>query len=329
MTAKLYPYQKKGVKLIGQKYKGRVLLGDSMGLGKTIQSAQYLAENPEARPAVIVCPAMLKWNWQEELLRHYNIPSTILEGRKPPKQKNLLRNEKIVILNYEILQAWMPWIERMKPQIAIVDEIHYCKNRKTIRTKSVRRLSRICPQFIGLSGTPIENKPAEIWPIANMIRPDKFDSFWTFAQRYCEPQKMHGRWVFNGSSNRGELRDLLKATIMIRRTKEQVAEQLPPKTHVVVPLPIDKPEEYYAAKSDLIHWLKRNSVTKANSATHAKMLASVGYLKRLAARLKTKNAMAWFDDLLDSNPGKIILFAIHKKIVQTLERLIHSRISPL
>ena len=83
MKTKLKPFQKKGVRKITH-FGGRALLADEMGLGKTLQTLKWLEENPEIRPAVVVCPASLKWVWQHEARLHLKMRSEILEGTKPP-----------------------------------------------------------------------------------------------------------------------------------------------------------------------------------------------------------------------------------------------------
>ena len=141
MKTKLKPFQKKGVRKITH-FGGRALLADEMGLGKTLQTLKWLEENPEIRPAVVVCPASLKWVWQHEARLHLKMRSEILEGTKPPKTKAIGKHQ-IIILNYEILQYWMEWIVELKPQVLIVDECHYIKNSTRIRTKAVKKLGKL------------------------------------------------------------------------------------------------------------------------------------------------------------------------------------------
>ena len=114
----LYPYQKKGVKQI-LKHDGRVLLADEMGLGKTLQALWYLKMKPETMPALVVCPASLKWVWQHEAKLHCNMIADVLEGRKPYADDLLVKSE-LIIINYEILAYWLPWIYKQGFQTLII-----------------------------------------------------------------------------------------------------------------------------------------------------------------------------------------------------------------
>src|SRR5690606_27180808 len=99
----LFPYQEEGVKFVESR-EGRALIGDEMGLGKTIQALAYLQLHPEHRPAVILCPASLKYNWAKEIketmTKRTNIQ--ILDGKSPYRIHG-----DIVIINYDIVESWL------------------------------------------------------------------------------------------------------------------------------------------------------------------------------------------------------------------------------
>jgi SWI/SNF-related matrix-associated actin-dependent regulator 1 of chromatin subfamily A len=125
----LYPYQKQGARNI-HRWGGRALLADDMGLGKTIQSLYWLKKNPSKRPCIIVCPASVKWNWQREAAEHFGMYSEVLSGTKP-SQEGLGNIAPLLILNYDILPKWTPYLLQIDPQVLILDEIHYLKTRTT------------------------------------------------------------------------------------------------------------------------------------------------------------------------------------------------------
>ena len=142
-----------------EQMEGRVLIASEMGLGKTIQSLAWLQLHPEKRPAIIVVPASLKLNWEKEaklwMSPEPNIQ--ILFGKKMPE--SIIGD--IIIINYDILPTWLEQLQRIKPQVLVLDEIHYVKNNKTHRTKAVKALGKDIPHILGLSGTPIVNRPVE------------------------------------------------------------------------------------------------------------------------------------------------------------------------
>ncbi len=312
----LLPYQLKGVRAINH-FKGRMLLADEMGLGKTLQALQWVYENLEKRPVIIVCPSNAKYVWQEQAKLHLNMRTEVLEGRKPFKTQ-LPFHHNIFIFNFEILQYWIPFIEQLDPQVLIVDECHYIKSLSTKRTKAVKKLGKKIPNVLALSGTPILSRPAELYSTLNLIRPDLFPSFTRYAFRYCRPRRTHWGWDFRGASNLDELHGILKKTCMIRRLKKDVLQDLPPKTRKIVPLQIENRKEYDTAVFDFINWLSLISIQKAKRAKKAQELVKIGYLLRLAAELKMDAVRNWIDVFLQESDDKLVVFCHHKNIIQQL-----------
>jgi len=311
------PFQKKAVRKINH-FKGRALLADEMGLGKTIEALQWLKENPKIRPAIVVGPASAKWVWEMEASLKFGMRSEILSGQTPPKKgTKLLGKHPILILNYEILQYWTKYLKKLKPQVLLLDECHYIKNNSAARTKAVKRLLKKIPHIIGISGTPLTNRPAELWNIISLIRPDIFDSRFTFHWRHCKPEYIAGKWVYKGAANLKELHRKLNKYMMIRRLKKDVLPELPAKTRQVIPLQVNL-DEYNEAKNNFIGWLNKQSAAKVQSARKAKILVQMGYLKRLAAEAKMDGVLNWVDNFLEESSGKIVLFCTHKKIIQQI-----------
>ena len=313
---KLYKYQKKGVRKI-QHFKGRALLADEMGLGKTLEALKWLHDNPDKRPAVIVCPASLKWVWETEASLHLGMRSEVLNGQKPPKG-GFTGRHSLIIINYEILQHWSKYIQELNPQVLILDECHYIKNLRAKRTKAVQKLAKKIPCVIGISGTPLTNRPYELWSILNLIRPDIFNSVWTYRWRYCKPVRKPWGWEYKGADNLSELHRKLKSLMMIRRLKKDVLTELPDKTRQIIPMDVENRSEYQEALNNFITWITRKSTIKAERAKRAERLVQMGYLKRLSAELKMKAVLQWIDDFLESSDGKLVLYCVHKKIIEQI-----------
>jgi SWI/SNF-related matrix-associated actin-dependent regulator 1 of chromatin subfamily A len=211
-----------------------------MGLGKTIQSLAYRARQPTRRPAIIITPASLKLNWQREAARWLTTPERIavLSGTTPDPAA--LAEATLVIVNYDVLAAWRATLQAIAAPVVILDEAHYAKNRKAARSQAAAALTLDAPHLILLTGTPILNRPAELWPLLNLVAPADWPDFPVFAFRYCDPQQVGiGRkksaWDFSGASNLDELNERIKPYV-IRRTKAQVLAELPPKRRAVIPL---------------------------------------------------------------------------------------------
>lgn len=321
-----YLYQLKDVRQI-ERWGGRVILGHEMGLGKSFICLLYLNRNPDAWPAVVVCPATLKWNWAHEAATHFGIRGEVLDGMQPPKRVPRCR---LLIVNYDILHpsrhgdGWLEVLKNLNPKTIILDECQAVSSPKAKRSRACRELCKGVPNRLALSGTPMMNRPAELWSVLNMVRPDLFPSAWPFLHKFCGPRKAPWGWEFNGATNMEELRDTLTSNLLIRRRKEDVLTELPPRRRIVVPLPLSDRGEYEQASKDFLTWISKTSPTGLSGAARAEGLVKAGHLKRLTARLKLPAVMDWIDTFLDGG-GKLVQFAVHKAIVTQLKARYRSR----
>lgn len=258
-----YPYQRAGI-AYGM-LRDASLIADEPGLGKTLQSLALLHIR-QSYPAVAVVPATIKINWLKEARR--NVPElredgavAILSGRAKPGQE-LPVGAKMYIINYDILKSWLPQLIALKPKALIVDESHFAKNVKADRTLSclelatgLRRDGRkrikihdgIQFRYL-LSGTPQPNRPDELVSQLEMLGVlDLFGGEWGFYKRFCQLTenwvfKPGGRgarmkvWEHKGATNTEELQRLLREHVMVRRRKEDVLTELPPKRHQCIEL---------------------------------------------------------------------------------------------
>lgn len=315
---KLYPYQKEGVRKI-REFGGRTLLADQMGLGKSLQILSYMVEE-SLFPAVVVCPASLKWNWQNEARIHCDLRAEVLMGRTPPTRKRKTL-PPLVVINYDVLEYWVGWLKGLNPKLLVLDECHYCSNYKSRRTKASRELSREIPHVVALSGTPLTNRPIELWPVLNMLRPDLWGSWFKFGQRYCGPKQTYWGVQFKGATNLKELNQTLKDNVMIRRRKEDVLSQLPEKVRCVVPLELDKAskKEYKEASDNFLRWLAGQKPHALKRSMKAEAISRITHLKGLLGDLKREPVKQWVSEHLDSTDSKLICFGVHKIMVRYLE----------
>lgn len=322
---KPFDYQIQGAKGI-RDFGGRCLLADDMGLGKTVQALMFLKKTPDAWPACVVCPASVKYGWEHHALTVAGVHASVLEGKRalPPKHARL-RERAFIVVNYDILPQWEAYIKALKVKTLIIDEIHYCANRETKRTKSCKVLSRRAKYVLGLSGTPLVNRPSELWPGLNMIRPDKFNSFWAFGQRYCGAKLGPWGWEYKGASRVKELRKVLRQTCMIRRTKMQVMDELPARTRSTVLVPLSNRNEYQYAKKSFINWLRGQDISRAERAKKARVLAHTVYLKKLVGELKLQGCINFINNWLKSSDKKVVVFCIHKEFIRRAREATQAR----
>jgi SWI/SNF-related matrix-associated actin-dependent regulator 1 of chromatin subfamily A len=179
------------------------------------------------------------------------------------------------------------------------------------------------PYVVGLTGTPVLNKPFELWPLLKIIRPELFPSRWGFGKRYCDPKMTPYGWKFDGADNLGELHNILVARVMIRRLRADVLPQLPAHRTQVVPLPISDPGQYAKAEDDFRAWLADRG--RQSKSVRAEAVVKLGYLVRLAGELKLPAVKGWVSDYLQGCADKLIVFGRHKHVLGPLrEEFPHS-----
>jgi SWI/SNF-related matrix-associated actin-dependent regulator of chromatin subfamily A-like protein 1 len=313
LKGELFPFQAIGVSFIEQ-HEGRVLIADEMGLGKTIQALAWLQMHPELKPVVIVVPASLKLNWLKEARAWITNPRIeLLKGTTTWKPRG-----DILIINYDILWEWRKEIRAIQPKVLITDECHYYKSNNTKRTKAIKMVAKGIQHVIALSGTPIVNRPIEVYNAINIINPAIFPDRWHFAQRYCGAKHNGFGWDFSGASRASELHQILKDSVMIRRLKKDVLVELPDKLYSFIPLELKNISEYRSAQNDLIQFIKRTRGAKAaDKAEKAEALVKIETLKQLAVSGIITQAIQWIEDFIEMDQ-KLVVFAIHKEVIKAI-----------
>jgi SWI/SNF-related matrix-associated actin-dependent regulator 1 of chromatin subfamily A len=313
LESALFGFQKVGVSFFATS--DRCLLADEQGLGKTVQAIAWLATQPDIKPVLVVCPATVKLVWENEIKKWVGEKSVVLSGRSsvfpytPPRW---------LVINYDILADWEETLLAMKPEAIIFDESAYIKSRKTKRTRSATRMARRIPRLICLSGTPVKNRPAEIWTSLNMIDPKAWPSFWRFAERYCDAKKTPWGWTATGATHIDELYGILISKYMLRREKKDVLKDLPDKIRSVVPLPLTNQPEYDIASENFIAWLKTvTSKEKVSAALRALAFVKLEKLKQLIIEGKLAGCLDWLSDCLETEE-KVVVFTTHKATVAAL-----------
>ena len=313
LGGELKPFQRAGVRyLLSQR---RAFLADEQGLGKTIEALAALQADG-AFPAVVVCPASLKLNWMREIGRW--LPERSAQSLSGVNGSEEPRDADITVVNYEILGAHCPRLEKLRPRALILDESHYCKNAAAKRTQAVGRLSAAVDEaglVMALTGTPVLNRPGDLISQLRIIgRLHDFGSGAQFGRRFRGPDA-HMRLHWH-----------LRARCFVRRLKIEVLPQLPAKRRSVVPMELTNEAEYRLAERDVIAWLRSQPLNlheldaRVAAALRAERLVRLNALKLLAARGKLHGALAWIHDFMCSGE-RLVLFAHHREIQQAvLER---------
>ena len=287
-----FPYQHAGIAFASQR--PATLIGDEMGLGKTIQAVGVInVTQPEK--VLIICPATLKLNWRKELERWLVKPHRIHvlnSGDTFP------RNVEIVVMNYDIAAKYQKDLRAIEWDLLVADEAHYMKNPKAQRTIAILGSGKKMPGIaakrkILMTGTPITNRPIEIFPLVSVLWPSVFNNLFQFARRYCDAVSNGFGWDFSGASNLEELQNLLRASGMIRRLKADVLKELPPKTRQVVVLPSDSVRSLIRKEAEQSERHKEQIQRLSAAVKAAKAQNDEAAYKNAVGRLRQANNVAF------------------------------------
>lgn len=242
-TGELREFQKEGLSyLMGA---GRALLADEMGLGKTIEALAYLSTK-KAFPAIIVVPPHLIKNWESEINKFLKLPGEgqiTLNGGNPEGLIHVIKGLKpydlppanIYIIHYLLLRGWKNALTKYDFKAVLFDEIQELRHTGTEKYSAASMLSTNTTECIGLSGTPIYNRGGEIWAVMNIIEYHSLGDWDSFTREWCYG---YGSDIVTDPDQLGDY--LRREGLMLRRTKDQVLKELPPKRRVIQTVDFDK-----------------------------------------------------------------------------------------
>lgn len=308
----LYPFQKVGVAFAEASH-GRCLIGDDMGVGKTIQALAYAALYPKERPLVIVSPANVKYNWKKEATKWLPDESVhVVDSGKA----TAFEPADIIVINYDLMNKQQDRLAQLSPAITVFDEIHYLKNSKAQRTAASIRVGRLSQKVIGLSGTAISSRPAEFFNSLNLLSSSQFPSEWDFKQRYCDPWHNGFGWDFKGASNTKELNERTR-DMCIRRLKKEVLTELPDKVRQFIPIELSKSErKEYDDKQDEYYYTMDSHYAHEIPLPKGFMLNMLSDLRHICGRMKVPRAVEWIGSRYDLTDGKpLVVFCHHKDVL--------------
>ncbi len=222
----LYPYQRDG--MLHLAFTERALLADEMGLGKTIQAVAACAllhRMGKARRVLVVSPASLKSEWEEQIAKFTDLGSEIVFGIPEKRWRIYEDGPFFTLVNYEQVMRDFDEINlRMKPDVIILDEAQRIKNWSTKTAQAIKKLqSRYA--FV-LTGTPIENRIDDLYSIVNFIDPARLGSLFRFNREYYT---FDDRGRPEEYKNLDRLHERVKP-LMVRRRKADVETELPDRT---------------------------------------------------------------------------------------------------
>lgn len=338
------PFQKAGIEFALKR--DNTLIADEMGLGKTAQAIGVINASKKINKILIICTASLVKNWANEIEKFCSRKLSIGFATT----QKIDENTNILITTYDVFSRDND-VNKIIPDIdfdlIILDECHYIKNESKRAYRIIKSFYKVSKKIL-LTGTPLINRPKDIWQIANFLDSEEFNSFKKFAFRYCDPHNNGYGWNFNGASNLEELGMKLRNSFMIRREKADVLKELPPKIIQLIELPANSQAEKQALKNEqkakeildkmnqykidleILKQTHKNTSTKEykNQVEELKKgistslsMGEIARLRHNTARAKLPQSIDFIKNiLLEDETQKVIIFAHHKDIIDGLEK---------
>ena len=311
---------------------GNHINGSGVGCGKT-KMAIFYAEMLDLFPCMVVCPASVKSGWLKEWKEtNPGRRVSIISTSSPPEDFEA----DVIVINYDILgkrvtkengktslEIRLDGMKKKSFSLVIADEIHFLKNRKSIRSKSFKKLAHKVPSVIGLTGTLIMNRPAELLNILMLIErikeiapDDQYHHY--FFERYCNMKETNFGMDISGASNIKELNRLLKECCYFQVNKRDALKELPPISENVVECEITNKRAYKKADNDLLQFIegKFKDQEKVDKAARAEFLVKLSTLKQLSLEGKIKAIKKWVEEWMEANEEeKLLVFASQSTIL--------------
>jgi SNF2 family DNA or RNA helicase len=265
LRAELRPYQAEGLAWM-QHLRSRGeggILADEMGLGKTLQVISHLlAENDRAEfPSLVIAPTSLVSGWAREIAKFApSLKVVVLHGHKRHHKRAEAAEADVVLTTYPLLVRDEEELVQGRYHVLVLDEAHTIKNPRSETHRAAQKL--VAEQRIALSGTPLENHLGELFAIADFVAPGALGDELGFRRTYRAPGEDS-----NDDDRFGALRARL-APFLLRRTKDEVAKDLPPKTE------IQRPVSLAGRQRDLYECIRLSAHAQVRQAINERGLAA-------------------------------------------------------
>ncbi len=264
--AQLRRYQQEGLAWLGFLAEARLggVLADDMGLGKTVQVLAHVwterAEGRLDKPTLVVAPTTLVANWRDEARRFApQMKVLVLHGPDREARFERIPEHDLVITTYPLLSRDRATLKKHAFGLMVMDESQTIKNARTLAANVVRELK--ADRRLAMTGTPLENHLGELWAQFDAVEPGLLGSEAQFTQLYRDPIEE------DGDLKRLERLNRRIAPLMLRRRKEDVLLDLPPKTEIVQPVQLENAQaELYEAIRAAQHQRVREAVALQGAA---------------------------------------------------------------
>ena len=318
------------------------ILADDMGLGKTVQTLAHILVEKEAgrltHPALVIAPTSLMGNWQDEAAKFApSLKVLLLQGKDRAQQFDQIDQCDLVLTTYALLPRDEETLREHDFHLVILDESHYIKNTRSKAAQSaglLRARHRLC-----LSGTPLENHLGELWSQFHFLLPGLLGDEKTFNTQFRHPIERQ-----DDPLRRMLLNRRIKP-FLLRRTKDNVAKELPPKTEMVRKVELTGPQrDLYETVRLAMDQKVREEIDKKGVARSQivileallklrqvccdpRLVKSLPAKKQSAGSAKLLDLMQMVEDLLDEG-RKILVFSQFTSMLELIEEELESRDIP-
>jgi hypothetical protein len=261
-------------------------LADDMGLGKTVQALAVLLDRSKLGAALVLAPTSVAFNWVQEIQRFAPSLRPVLYAEQEDRAKCLakLKKNDVLIVSYGLLVRDAANLGAIQFATLVVDEAQALKNPGTRRARAARRLN--AGFRIALSGTPLENHLGELWSLFSIVFPGLLGSWEQFRERFAAPVE-RGK----DPEARAALSRVLRP-FLLRRTKQEVARELPARTEIQVPVALSEEEWalYEDARLAAVAEVSTQGKGLRNEQQRFQVLAALTRLRLLASHPRLYDA---------------------------------------
>ena len=282
LKGELRDYQKNGYNWLRflHKYHFGGILADDMGLGKTLQMLTLLKSVKPERPALVLCPRTLIYNWQEEADKFFDDLRTLVYYGTPAerdKMRHDFADYDLIISSYSTISRDVEELnqENIIFSFAILDEAQHIKNHRTKRAKAVKNIE--AESRLALTGTPLENSVEELWSIFDFLMPGYLGNYSYFKKNFLTPINKN-----NEKEKMTELKERV-APFILRRRKGEVLKELPEKIVNVHPVSMTQLQEdsYQTVLEEVRGELEQTVEEKGFNRSRINVLAALTKLRQI------------------------------------------------
>lgn len=323
---KPFDYQIEGAKFILSH--NNTYLCDEPGLGKTIQAIISLNAVTKINPTIVVCPPFLALNWQKELNEWSTRPLSIYIARKTSELINFKNDVIIIPDSILIANKIINQFYNHKFDFLIIDEAHRFKNNTAKRTLAIETVAKNCERIIALSGTPMPNRPIELFTMTKLLCWSAIDKLTRheYGLRYCAAYHTGFGWDYNGATRMKELSEKLKSNFMLRRKKKDVLKELPDKIIQILEIQPNSKEQVYLNReqNEVKAELKKAQLEMSQfllGAQSQNIMGQISEVRKELAFLKTNRIKELIDDILENPNQKLLVFGYHNEPLKELAKI--------